>query len=104
MRPLYFCSCNTSPCHSEERSDEESAVCRRYCCCGELDGELGLGLELPYPPAGDVGLFCIGEGGFENPVPNPLLLCPEEFCPFKFVIPCIAIACCNDGWYGVVIN
>src|SRR5215472_15713091 len=103
MRPLYFCSCNKYEPLSFRGAQRRGICCQPgYCCCGELDGELGL--ELPYPPAGDVGLFCIGEGEFENPVPIPLLFCPEEFCPFKFVIPCIAIACCSDGWYGVAIN
>ena len=61
---------------------------------------MGWGLDVPYPPTGEVGLFCIVEGEFPKLLPNPLLLCPELlFWPFKLVVPCIPIiACCSEGW------
>src|ERR1700722_6888886 len=71
-----------------------------YCCCG---GELGWFSYAP-PGAGDVGLFCIGDGAFPKLLPKLLFVpfCPAAPGPFTFCGPAPNI--CNEGWYGVVIR
>ena len=58
---------------------------------------MGVGVGLPNPPEGDVGLFGDAVGEFPKVLPKPLVdpFCP--FVPFRLVVPCMP-NCCREGW------